>query len=172
MATSKIERRRSGAPGSVLVRDDSGTAPRVGNEADEGRQEASGMATIEGIAEAISLETVNKFIKSGFVRIAQEEDRCQITFRRDALQWYVSEGILRALAMAMKATDGGRGNGRWQPTHQHYKGGLYREIARGQLEADQTPVVIYDDQKGQVWVRPVKDFDQIEPFVRFAAISQ
>ena len=105
------------------------------------------MATTEELAEAISLETVNKFIKSGFVRITEEEDRCQITFRRDALQWYVSEGILRALAIVLKATDGGKGNRRWQPTHKHYKGGLYREIARGQLEADRTPVVIYDDQK-------------------------
>jgi hypothetical protein len=77
--------------------------------------------------------------------------------------------------MVMKATGGGKGNGPWQPTHQRDKGGLYREIARGELEADRTPVVTYDDQKTQVWVRsgvPVKDFDQIEPFVRFAAIAQ
>jgi len=130
--------------GAVLVHDGSRTAPGAGSEADERRQKASRMATTEETADAISLETVNKFIKSGFVRITEEEDRCQIAFCRDALQWYVSEGILRALAMVMKATGGSKVNRRRQPTHQHDKRDRYREIARGELEADRTPVVIYD----------------------------
>lgn len=47
----------------------------------------------------------------------------------------------------------------WAPTHQHKKGGLYRVLTHGVLEADHTPVVIYDDVAGQVWVRPVSEFD-------------
>lgn len=49
----------------------------------------------------------------------------------------------------------------WRPTHRHYKGGLYREIARGRIEADLSPIVIYDNDHGETWVRPVADFDGI-----------
>lgn len=61
---------------------------------------------------------------------------------------------------------------RWVPTHEHYKGGLYRVIARGRIEADLSPCVIYDDEAGNTWVRPADDFDQTDPFVRFAAIPR
>lgn len=47
----------------------------------------------------------------------------------------------------------------WWPTHRHRKGGLYRVIARGEIEADLTPCVIYDDRAGRVWVRPAAEFD-------------
>jgi hypothetical protein len=47
----------------------------------------------------------------------------------------------------------------WQPTHQHSKGGMYRVLARGVLEADETPMVIYDDVSGKIWIRPVVEFD-------------
>ena len=60
--------------------------------------------------------------------------------------------------------------GGWRPTHQHYKGGLYRVVARGRIEADLSPVVIYDNDAGETWVRPVDDFDQTDPFVRFAPL--
>ena len=47
----------------------------------------------------------------------------------------------------------------WQPTHKHLKsGGLYREIALGRLEWNLAPVVIYDNAKGEVWVRPAAEF--------------
>jgi hypothetical protein len=46
----------------------------------------------------------------------------------------------------------------WRPTHRHYKGGLYRVIARGKIEADLSPVVIYDNENGETWVRPENDF--------------
>lgn len=48
---------------------------------------------------------------------------------------------------------------RWQATDQHRKGGLYRVIARGSLEADLTPAVVYDDAEGRVWIRPAAEFD-------------
>lgn len=47
----------------------------------------------------------------------------------------------------------------WHPTHRHSKGGMYRVLARGLLEADLTPMVIYDDIEGKIWIRPVVEFD-------------
>lgn len=47
----------------------------------------------------------------------------------------------------------------WTPTHQHRKGGYYREVMRGTHEADRSPVVIYDDVEGTVWVRSAAEFD-------------
>ncbi|MBS7790256.1 DUF1653 domain-containing protein [Roseococcus sp. SDR] len=55
----------------------------------------------------------------------------------------------------------------WRPTHQHRKGGLYRVIARGSVEADLTPAVVYDDAEGTVWIRPAAEFDD----GRFTAIA-
>ena len=47
----------------------------------------------------------------------------------------------------------------WAATHRHRKGGLYRVLGRGILEADRSDVVIYDDVEGTVWVRPVVEFE-------------
>ncbi len=46
----------------------------------------------------------------------------------------------------------------WAPTHQHKKGGLYRKLATGTLEADRSDVVIYDDPEGRIWVRAAAEF--------------
>lgn len=46
----------------------------------------------------------------------------------------------------------------WQPTHKHRKGGLYRVIGEGVLEADRSAVTIYDDENGTVWVRSTVEF--------------
>lgn len=46
----------------------------------------------------------------------------------------------------------------WAPTHRHSKGGLYRVLTQGILESDRSPMVIYDDAKGAVWIRPVDEF--------------
>lgn len=51
----------------------------------------------------------------------------------------------------------------WKPTHRHYKGSLYRVVAEGRIEADLSPVVIYDDKEGNVWVRPHDDFHGRDP---------
>jgi hypothetical protein len=56
----------------------------------------------------------------------------------------------------------------WQPTHRHRKGGLYRVVARGRIEADLSPVVIYEARDGTTWVRPEAEFDD----GRFTAIRQ
>jgi hypothetical protein len=55
----------------------------------------------------------------------------------------------------------------WQPTHRHRKGGLYRLLDYGTNEADRTPVVIYDDSDGTLWVRSVAEFND----GRFVALS-
>lgn len=54
--------------------------------------------------------------------------------------------------------------GEWQPTHRHYKGGLYRETKRGRATGDKpitdlTPVVVYENEKGDVLVRAIEEFD-------------
>lgn len=42
---------------------------------------------------------------------------------------------------------------------QHRKGGLYRLLKFGTIEADLTPAVIYESHKdGMVWVRPYDQF--------------
>ncbi len=47
---------------------------------------------------------------------------------------------------------------KWRPTHQHKKGGEYRVLGHGILEADRSDVVIYDDKDGQIWVRSTSEF--------------
>lgn len=46
----------------------------------------------------------------------------------------------------------------WHPTHRHIKGGEYRVLMHGILETDRSEVVIYDDAKRTVWVRPKLEF--------------
>lgn len=46
----------------------------------------------------------------------------------------------------------------WTATHRHRKGGLYRLIQQGVYEPDRSPVAIYDDAEGTVWVRPWSEF--------------
>lgn len=46
------------------------------------------------------------------------------------------------------------------PTHRHKKGGLYRLIARGRIEATLEPCAIYEGVgTGLVWVRPEAEFE-------------
>jgi len=47
----------------------------------------------------------------------------------------------------------------WRATHRHKKGGLYRLLRTGVIEADMTEVAIYDDQSGKTWVRPLAEFN-------------
>lgn len=44
-------------------------------------------------------------------------------------------------------------------THRHKKGGLYRLLSTGVLEADRSLVAIYDDAEGTVWVRSLAEFE-------------
>lgn len=46
----------------------------------------------------------------------------------------------------------------WAPTHRHRKGGLYRLIGHGIAEATRSPVAIYDDEEGTIWVRDADEF--------------
>lgn len=47
----------------------------------------------------------------------------------------------------------------WHPTHRHKKGGRYRLLGYGVLEADRSRVAIYDDAQGTVWVRDAAEFE-------------
>lgn len=42
----------------------------------------------------------------------------------------------------------------FQPTHVHYKGGLYRAERQGRLESDAAEFTLYRDGKGNWWLRP------------------
>ena len=48
---------------------------------------------------------------------------------------------------------------KWRPTHKHRKGGLYRVLGHGTLEANRTVMTIYDDAQGTVWIRPKAEFE-------------
>jgi hypothetical protein len=48
---------------------------------------------------------------------------------------------------------------KWVATHRHKKGGLYRVVRYGLLEADRSDVVIYDDADGLTWVRDKAEFE-------------
>ncbi|MCP1674320.1 hypothetical protein J2T57_001422 [Natronocella acetinitrilica] len=50
-------------------------------------------------------------------------------------------------------------NTTFTPTHIHRKGGKYRVLHRGLLEATLDPVVVYQAADGLVWVRPAAEFD-------------
>ena len=47
----------------------------------------------------------------------------------------------------------------WKATHRHRKGGAYRHICDGLLEADKSAAVVYDDKVGNVWIRSKVEFD-------------
>lgn len=45
------------------------------------------------------------------------------------------------------------------PFYRHRKGGTYRVIAQGRIEADLTPATIYESlSDGSIWVRPTAEF--------------
>jgi len=47
----------------------------------------------------------------------------------------------------------------WQPTHRHYKGGLYRLIAFARHSEAAEEFAIYESQDRQVWARPKAMFE-------------
>jgi hypothetical protein len=51
----------------------------------------------------------------------------------------------------------------WKPTHQHYKGGLYRKIAHATHTERDECLTIYEDRHGNVWARPTRLFEEVLP---------
>lgn len=94
--------------------------------------------TTDHITDAMVQEAVDEFIASTRITVL---------------------GPTGAIRSAMRAALLAADRAAWQPTHRHRKGGLYRVIQRGRIEADLTPAVIYDDREGNVWVRPAAEFD-------------
>ncbi|MFD1159551.1 DUF1653 domain-containing protein [Roseovarius aestuarii] len=70
-----------------------------------------------------------------------------------------NEQVARDVAGLDFSRDAPAGGAGWQATHQHRKGGLYRVLGRGTLEADRSDVVIYQDVQGKIWVRAVTEFE-------------
>ena len=57
----------------------------------------------------------------------------------------------------------------WQPTHRHYKGGLYRELMRGFWEPTVEGAVVYENKDGIVWIRNAVEFDDPNRFQPLAS---
>lgn len=51
----------------------------------------------------------------------------------------------------------------WRPTHRHYKGGYYRQIATAGYSETGESLAIYDDDRGNLWARPLKIFVETLP---------
>ena len=42
----------------------------------------------------------------------------------------------------------------WAPTHRHFKGGLYRWLGIGRHSETGEEMVIYQNNRGDLWLRP------------------
>ena len=64
---------------------------------------------------------------------------------------------------------------RWTPTHKHIKsGGLYRLLAPASNEADRRLMAIYENEHGELWLRPLSEFldGRFEPLPEFVALHE
>jgi len=48
----------------------------------------------------------------------------------------------------------------FQPTHVHYKGGLYRVERQGRIDGETQEMTLYRDGKGNWWLRPRVMFEE------------
>lgn len=48
----------------------------------------------------------------------------------------------------------------WQPTHRHYKGGLYRVLGQAIHSETEERMTVYQTEDGRWWVRPSAMFDE------------
>jgi hypothetical protein len=51
----------------------------------------------------------------------------------------------------------------WQPTHRHYKGGLYRVLFEAVHTETEEPMTVYQTPDGRNWVRPAAMFNERLP---------
>ena len=111
----------------------------------------AGMDQAEGrIAE---LEEALEEIKDDFIGVA---DECGMA---DMGRQAVRQTARDVVGIVDKALSGD-GSAYADVVYRHRKGGLYRVIARGLLERDLTPVVVYRAlSDGTYWVRPAEEFD-------------
>ena len=48
----------------------------------------------------------------------------------------------------------------WQPTHQHYKGGLYRVLGQAVHTETEERMTVYQTEDGRWWARPAAMFEE------------
>lgn len=53
----------------------------------------------------------------------------------------------------------------WHPTHIHKKGGLYRFISYATHSETMEEVAVYENSRGELWVRPRAMFDEPDRFI-------
>lgn len=68
----------------------------------------------------------------------------------------------RQLTKPRKA-DESRADECWQPTHRHYKGGLYRVLFEAIHTETEEPMTVYQTPDGRNWVRPAAMFNDTLP---------
>jgi hypothetical protein len=68
----------------------------------------------------------------------------------------------RQLTKPRKAGES-RADDNWQPTHRHYKGGLYRVLFEAIHTETEEPMTVYQTPDGRNWVRPAAMFNDTLP---------
>jgi len=163
------EQRRSWVRGQIGLTHPDWPEEKVRRLVDEADERVYGTPPTSPPGFRDGIEAAAKVAEREQDECAELEDRALTDI--DAARWHEQARAASRIAQAIRAipTPDTLPTG-WNPTHEHYRGGLYRVIARGRIEADLTPCVIYDNEAGETWVRPADDFDQTDPFVRFAAL--
>ena len=83
---------------------------------------------------------------------------------KQAVAWMSQPGIMASIhdhiTRKDEATIEARGGPVKPGLYRHFKGVIYKVIANGFMEKDNTPVVVYENPKtGKVWVRSLLDFN-------------
>jgi hypothetical protein len=91
--------------------------------------------------------------------IRAEEPAPQFQLRVESGELFTADRV-REL---MRTVNDAKAGPAFAPTHEHWKGGLYRVIARGRQETDLSDVVVYEGAAGDVWVRRAEDFNATLP---------
>jgi len=71
----------------------------------------------------------------------------------------VCAGIRTIIEMTLKEAD----MSAWQPTHRHYKGGLYRVLFEATHSETEEAMTIYQTPDGRHWARPAAMFNETLP---------
>lgn len=117
-------------------------------------------ARAEGVREGIEMAALWCRVRA-YCAATREREATDEQSRRAAL---LVKQTLDHAADVLPALSPPPAEPKWTPTHEHYKGGLYRELMRGRREGSAEPMVAYQAENGDVWFRPVDEFDaEIDP---------
>lgn len=89
-----------------------------------------------------------------------------------SVQQLMSDAAWHSVLAAALAASTGQAD--WQPTHRHYKGGLYRELFEAVHTETEEAMTVYQTPDRRHWVRPAAMFHEVLPDgrPRFAPIKR